>query len=49
MHIVYNVTLVRSYRRNDLAQAYPIGAARPPCSSSLVGSLVSIAAYGIVI
>jgi len=23
MPIVYNVTLVRSYRRNDLAQAYP--------------------------
>jgi hypothetical protein len=24
VHIVYNVTLVRLYRRNDLAQVYPI-------------------------
>lgn len=34
VHIVYNVTLVRSYRRNDLAQAYPIAsAAHRRCSS----------------
>src|SRR5471032_805601 len=30
MHIVYNVTLVRSYRRNDLSQAYPIGRGSSP-------------------
>src|SRR6202789_2911228 len=30
VHIVYNVTLVRSYRRNDLAQAYPIARGSSP-------------------
>jgi drug/metabolite transporter (DMT)-like permease len=30
VHIVYNVSLVRSYRRNDLAQAYPIARGSSP-------------------
>jgi drug/metabolite transporter (DMT)-like permease len=30
VHIVYNVTLVRSYRRADLAQAYPIARGSSP-------------------
>ena len=30
VHIVYNVSLVRSYRRGDLAQAYPIARGSSP-------------------
>ncbi len=30
VHVVYNVTLVRSYRRNDLAQAYPVARGSSP-------------------
>lgn len=30
VHIVYNISLVRSYRRNDLAQAYPIARGSSP-------------------
>ncbi|MGA7776965.1 MAG: DMT family transporter [Paraburkholderia sp.] len=30
VHIVYNVSLVRSYRRNDLGQAYPIARGSSP-------------------
>jgi drug/metabolite transporter (DMT)-like permease len=30
VHIVYNVTLVRSYSRKDLAQAYPIARGSSP-------------------
>ncbi|MGE8509336.1 MAG: EamA family transporter [Paraburkholderia terricola] len=39
VHIVYNVTLVRSYRRNDLAQAYPIARGSSPLLVTLGAAL----------
>src|ERR1700733_5795462 len=30
VHLVYNMTLVRAYRRSDLAQAYPIARGSSP-------------------
>ena len=39
VHIVYNVTLVRSYRRNDLAQAYPVARGSSPLLVTLGAAL----------
>ncbi|MGF6240298.1 drug/metabolite transporter (DMT)-like permease [Paraburkholderia sp. GAS38] len=39
VHIVYNVSLVRSYRRNDLAQAYPIARGSSPLLVTLGAAL----------
>ena len=39
VHIVYNVTLVRSYRRNDLAEAYPIARGSSPLLVTLGAAL----------
>ena len=39
VHIVYNVTLVRSYRRNDLAEAYPIARGSSPLLVALGAAL----------
>jgi drug/metabolite transporter (DMT)-like permease len=46
MHIVYNVTLVRSYRRNDLAQAYPIARGSSPLLVTLGAALFAHEAIG---
>ncbi|WP_345817082.1 DMT family transporter (plasmid) [Paraburkholderia sp. PREW-6R] len=39
VHIVYNMTLVRSYRRADLAQAYPIARGSSPLLVTLGAAL----------
>ncbi|AOB32288.1 multidrug DMT transporter permease [Bordetella sp. H567] len=39
VHIVYNVSLVRSYRRNDLAMAYPIARGSSPLLVTLGAAL----------
>lgn len=39
VHIVYNVSLVRSYRSNDLAQAYPIARGSSPLLVTLGAAL----------
>lgn len=39
VHNVYNVSLVRSYRRNDLAQAYPIARGSSPLLVTLGAAL----------
>lgn len=39
VHIVYNVSLVRSYRRNDLARAYPIARGSSPLLVTLGAAL----------
>ncbi|WP_158934743.1 DMT family transporter [Burkholderia sp. S171] len=46
VHIVYNVTLVRSYRRNDLAQAYPIARGSSPLLVALGAALFAHEAIG---
>ncbi|WP_144149068.1 DMT family transporter [Paraburkholderia sp. BCC1884] len=46
VHIVYNVSLVRSYRRNDLAQAYPIARGSSPLLVSLGAALFAHEAIG---
>jgi drug/metabolite transporter (DMT)-like permease len=46
VHIVYNMTLVRSYRRNDLAQAYPIARGSSPLLVTLGAALFAHEAIG---
>jgi drug/metabolite transporter (DMT)-like permease len=46
VHIVYNVTLVRSYRRNDLAQAYPVARGSSPLLVTLGAALFAHEAIG---
>ena len=46
VHIVYNVTLVRSYRRNDLAEAYPIARGSSPLLVTLGAALFAHEAIG---
>jgi len=46
VHIVYNVTLVRSYRRNDLAHAYPIARGSSPLLVALGAALFAHEAIG---
>ena len=46
VHIVYNVTLVRAYRRNDLAQAYPVARGSSPLLVTLGAALVAHEAIG---
>lgn len=46
VHNVYNVTLVRSYRRNDLAQAYPIARGSSPLLVTLGAALFAHEAIG---
>jgi drug/metabolite transporter (DMT)-like permease len=46
VHIIYNVTLVRSYRRNDLAQAYPIARGSSPLLVTLGAALFAHEAIG---
>ncbi|NKJ47277.1 EamA family transporter [Burkholderia sp. SG-MS1] len=46
VHIVYNATLVRSYRRNDLAQAYPIARGSSPLLVTLGAALFTHEAIG---
>jgi drug/metabolite transporter (DMT)-like permease len=46
VHIVYNFTLVRSYRRNDLALAYPIARGSSPLLVTLGAALFAHEAIG---
>ncbi|NML35070.1 DMT family transporter [Paraburkholderia antibiotica] len=46
VHIFYNVSLVRSYRRNDLALAYPIARGSSPLLVTLGAVLVAHEAIG---
>ena len=46
IHIVYNVSLVRAYRRNDLAQAYPIARGSSPLLVTLGAALFAHEAIG---
>lgn len=46
VHIVYNVTLVRAYRRSDLAQAYPIARGSSPLLVTLGAALFAHEAIG---
>lgn len=46
VHNVYNMTLVRSYRRNDLAQAYPIARGSSPLLVTLGAALFAHEAIG---
>ncbi|MDR5733492.1 DMT family transporter [Caballeronia sp. LZ025] len=46
VHIVYNVSLVRSYRRGDLAQAYPIARGSSPLLVTLGAALFAHEAIG---
>jgi drug/metabolite transporter (DMT)-like permease len=46
VHIVYNVTLVRAYRRNDLAQAYPVARGSSPLLVTLGAALFAHEAIG---
>ncbi|WP_321798147.1 DMT family transporter [Caballeronia sp. J97] len=46
VHIVYNVSLVRSYRRGDLAQAYPIARGSSPMLVTLGAALFAHEAIG---
>jgi drug/metabolite transporter (DMT)-like permease len=46
VHIFYNVTLVRSYRRNDLALAYPIARGSSPLLVTLGAALFAHEAVG---
>jgi drug/metabolite transporter (DMT)-like permease len=48
VHIVYNVTLVRSYRRNDLAQAYPVARGSSPLLVTLGAALFAHEAIGLL-
>ncbi|WP_429303765.1 EamA family transporter [Paraburkholderia sp. GAS199] len=46
MHIVYNVSLVRSYRRGDLAQAYPVARGSSPLLVTLGAAIFAREAIG---
>jgi drug/metabolite transporter (DMT)-like permease len=46
VHIVYNISLVRSYRRNDLGQAYPIARGSSPLLVTLGAALFAHEAIG---
>lgn len=46
VHVVYNVSLVRSYRRNDLAMAYPIARGSSPLLVTLGAALFAHEAIG---
>jgi drug/metabolite transporter (DMT)-like permease len=46
VHIAYNVSLVRSYRRGDLAQAYPIARGTSPLLVTLGAALFAHEAIG---
>jgi len=46
VHILYNVSLVRSYRRGDLAQAYPIARGSSPLLVTLGAALFAHEAVG---
>ncbi|SAK83087.1 multidrug DMT transporter permease [Caballeronia temeraria] len=46
VHVVYNVSLVRSYRRGDLAQAYPIARGSSPMLVTLGAALFAHEAIG---
>ncbi|NML97912.1 EamA family transporter [Paraburkholderia sp. RP-4-7] len=46
VHIFYNVTLVQSYRRNDLARAYPIARGSSPLLVTLGAALFAHEAIG---
>jgi drug/metabolite transporter (DMT)-like permease len=48
VHIVYNVSLVRSYRRNDLAQAYPIARGSSPLLVALGAALFAHESIGLL-
>lgn len=48
VHIAYNVCLVRSYRRGDFAQAYPIARGSSPLLVTLGAALLAHEAIGIV-
>jgi multidrug transporter EmrE-like cation transporter len=49
VHIVYNVTLVRSYRRSDLAQAYPIARGSSPLLVTLGAAFFAHEAIGLLV
>jgi drug/metabolite transporter (DMT)-like permease len=46
VHILYNMTLVRSYRRNDLARAYPIARGSSPLLVTLGAALFAHESIG---
>lgn len=46
LHIVYNVSLVRAYRRGDLGQAYPIARGSSPLLVTLGAAMVAHEAIG---
>jgi drug/metabolite transporter (DMT)-like permease len=46
VHIVYNISLVRSYRRNDLALAYPIARGSSPLLVALGAAVFAHEAIG---
>ncbi|WP_250479480.1 MULTISPECIES: DMT family transporter [unclassified Caballeronia] len=48
VHIVYNVSLVRSYRRGDLAQAYPIARGSSPMLVTLGAAIFAHEAIGLL-
>lgn len=48
IHIVYNVSLVCSYRRSDLAQAYPIARGSSPLFVTLGAALFADEAIGLL-
>jgi drug/metabolite transporter (DMT)-like permease len=48
VHIFYNVSLVRSYRRNDLALAYPIARGSSPLLVTLGAALFAHEAIGLL-
>jgi drug/metabolite transporter (DMT)-like permease len=48
VHIVYNVSLVRAYRRGDLAQAYPIARGSSPLLVTLGAALFAHEAIGLL-
>ncbi|QGZ63600.1 DMT family transporter [Paraburkholderia acidisoli] len=48
VHIVYNVSLVRSYRRGDFAQAYPIARGSSPLLVTLGAALFAHEALGVL-
>lgn len=48
VHILYNASLVRSYRRNDLALAYPVARGSSPLLVSLGAAIFAHEAIGLV-
>lgn len=48
LHIAYNVSLVRSYRRSDLAQAYPIARGSSPLLVTLGAALFAHEEIGLL-